>query len=172
MFIGIRIIKKGLEYIAKIHQALINLVKAKMVTKRNTEGKVDKANLLLIRDSFSDKAVIGKLYLNSEFYGHTLELAWKDNQKRVSCIPKGVYEVKKRHTQKSKYKYEHLHILDVPDRELILMHIGNYPKNSKGCILLGNTRALNFVGDSRKAFYKLMYDLGSFEEIELVIKNR
>ncbi len=143
-----------------------------MVTKRNTEGKVDKANLLLIRDSFSDKAVIGKLYLNSEFYGHTLELAWKDNQKRVSCIPKGVYEVKKRHTQKSKYKYEHLHILDVPDRELILMHIGNYPKNSKGCILLGNTRALNFVGDSRKAFYKLMYDLGSFEEIELVIKNR
>ena len=143
-----------------------------MVTKRNTEGKVDKANLLLIRDSFSDKAVIGKLYLNSEFYGHTLELAWEDNQKRVSCIPKGVYEVKKRHTQKSKYKYEHLHILDVPDRELILMHIGNYPKNSKGCILLGNTRALNFVGDSRKAFYKLMYDLGSFEEIELVIKNR
>ena len=143
-----------------------------MVTKRNTEGKVDKANLLLIRDTFTEKSVIGKLYLNSEFYGHTLELAWKDNQKRISCIPKGVYEVKKRHTQKSKYKYEHLHILDVPDRELILMHIGNYPKNSKGCILLGNTRALNFVGDSRKAFYKLMYDLGSFEEIELVIKNR
>ena len=148
------------------------LLKAKMVTKRNTEGKVDKANLLLIRDSFTDKSVIGKLYLNSEFYGHTLELAWKENQKRISCIPKGVYEVKKRHTEKSKYKYEHLHILDVPDRELILMHIGNYPKNSKGCILLGNTRALNFVGDSRKAFYKLMYDLGSFEEIELVIKNR
>jgi hypothetical protein len=172
LYIGIKIIKKGLEYIAKIHQALINLVKAKMVTKRNTEGKVDKANLLLIRDSFTEKSVIGKLYLNSEFYGHTLELAWKDNQKRVSCIPKGVYEVKKRHTQKSKYKYEHLHILDVPDRELILMHIGNYPKNSKGCILLGNTRALNFVGESRKAFYNLMYDLGSFEEIELVIKNR
>ena len=143
-----------------------------MVTKRNTEGKVDKANLLLIRDSFTEKSVIGKLYLNSEFYGHTLELAWKDNQKRVSCIPKGVYEVKKRHTQKSKYKYEHLHILDVPNRGYILMHIGNYPKNSKGCILLGNTRALNFVGESRKAFYNLMYDLGSFEEIELVIKNR
>ena len=148
------------------------LPKAKMVTERNTEGKVDKANLLLIRDNFTDKSVIGKLYVNSEFYGHTLELAWKENQKRISCIPKGVYEVAKRHTEKSKYKYEHLHILDVPDRELILMHIGNYPKNSKGCILLGNTRALNFVGDSRKAFYKLMYDLGSFEEIELVIKNR
>ena len=134
--------------------------------------KKPKANLLLIRDTFTDKSTIGKLYFNGEFYGHTLELAWKDNKKRVSCIPKGVYEVKKRHTEESKYKYEHLHILDVDNRELILMHIGNYPKNSKGCILLGNTRALNFVGESRKAFYKLMYDLGSFKEIELIIKNR
>jgi hypothetical protein len=134
--------------------------------------KKPKANLLLIRDTFTDKSTIGKLYFDGEFYGHTLELPWKDNEKRVSCIPKGVYEVKKRHTEESKYKYEHLHILDVENRELILMHIGNYPKNSKGCILLGNTRALNFVGESRKAFYKLMYDLGSFEKIELIIKNR
>ena len=134
--------------------------------------KKPKANLLLIRDTFTDKSTLGKLYFDGEFYGHTLELPWKDNEKRVSCIPKGVYEVKKRHTEESKYKYEHLHILDVEDRELILMHIGNYPKNSKGCILLGNTRALNFVGESRKAFYKLMYDLGSFEKIELIIKNR
>lgn len=134
--------------------------------------KKPKANLLLIRDTFTDKSIIGKLYFNGEFYGHTLELPWKDNEKRVSCIPKGVYEVKKRHTEESKYKYEHLHILDVENRELILMHVGNYPKNSKGCILLGNTRALNFVGESRKAFYKLMYDLGSFDKIELIIKNR
>ena len=134
--------------------------------------KKPKANLLLIRDTFTDKSTLGKLYFDGEFYGHTLELAWKDNEKRVSCIPKGVYEVKKRHTDESKYKYEHLHILDVENRELILMHVGNYPKNSKGCILLGNTRALNFVGESRKAFYKLMYDLGSFEKIELIIKNR
>ena len=134
--------------------------------------KKPKANLLLIRDTFTDKSTIGKLYFDGEFYGHTLELPWKDNEKRVSCIPKGVYEVKKRYTEESKYKYEHLHILDVENRELILMHVGNYPKNSKGCILLGNTRALNFVGESRKAFYKLMYDLGSFEKIELIIKNR
>ena len=66
-----------------------------------------KANLLLIRDNFSDKSIIGKLYLNGEFYGHTLELPWQSNKKSVSCIPKGVYEVAKRFTDKSKYKYEH-----------------------------------------------------------------
>ena len=147
------------------------LLKAKVDIKRNIEGKA-KANLLLIRDTFTDKSTIGKLYLDGEFYGHTLELAWDHNKKSVSCIPKGIFEVKKRNTKSSKYKYEHLHILNVPDRKMILMHIGNYPKNSKGCILLGNTRSLNFVGDSRKAFYKLMYDLGSFDEIELIIKNR
>lgn len=169
-------LKKGLIDIVKVLLELINMVMAK---RRNIEGKADKANLLIIRDQFTDKSVLGKLYFNSEFYGHTLELAWNDNKKRVSCIPKGVYEVKKRHTEKSKYKYEHLHILDVPNREMILMHIGNYANSlnlkksdTNGCILLGNTRALNFVGDSRKAFYKLMYDLGSFEEIELIIKNR
>ena len=135
------------------------ILKRKFIKAKSVMVEKHKANLLVIRDTFTDKSTIGKLYLNGEFYGHSLELCWHNNQKRVSCIPKGVYEVNKRHTEKSKYKYEHLHILDVPDRELILMHIGNYPKNSKGCILLGNTRALNFVGDSRKAFYKLMYDL-------------
>jgi hypothetical protein len=132
-----------------------------------------KASLLIIRDEFTDKSVLGKLYLNGEFYGHTLELTWKDNKKSVSCIPKGVYEARKRSGDESgKYKYQHIEILDVPDRSLILIHVGNFPKNSKGCLLLGNTRAFNFVGDSRKAFYRLMYDLQNFEELEVIIKNR
>ena len=132
-----------------------------------------KANLLIIRDEFSDKSILGKLYLNGEFYGHTLELSWKDNKKSVSCIPKGVYEARKRGGDDSaKYKYQHIEILDVPDRSKILIHVGNYPKSTKGCVLLGRTRALNFVGDSRKAFYKLMYDLQDFEELEVIIKNR
>ena len=132
-----------------------------------------KASILIIRDEFTDKSVLGKLYLNGEFYGHTLELTWKDNQKSVSCIPKGVYEARKRGGDESgKYKYQHIEILDVPDRSLILIHVGNFPKNTKGCVLLGTTRAFNFVGDSRKAFYKLMYDLQNFEELEVIIKNR
>lgn len=132
-----------------------------------------KANLLIIRDEFSDKSILGKLYLNGEFYGHTLELSWKDNKKSVSCVPKGVYEARKRGGDESaKYKYQHVEILNVPDRSKILIHVGNYPKSTKGCVLLGHTRALNFVGDSRKAFYKLMYDLQDFEELEVVIKNR
>ena len=144
-----------------------------MVTKKNTEDRVDKANLLIIRDTFTDKSTIGKLYLNGDFYGHTLELPWQDNERRVSCIPKGVYDVVKRNGEDSaKYKYEHLLVEDVPNRDFILFHIGNYPKDTLGCILIGNTRALNSVGSSKKAFYNLMYDLGSYNKLELIIKNK
>lgn len=144
-----------------------------MAIKQNIEVKEDKANLLIVRDQFTDKSTLGKLYLNGNFYGHTLELAWLDNKKNVSCIPKGVYDVIKRNPEESSsYKYQHLLIENVPNRNFILFHIGNYPKDTKGCILLGNTRALNFVGDSKKAFYNLMYDLQLYNKLELIIKNR
>ena len=144
-----------------------------MAIRKNIEVREDKANLLIIRDQFTDKSTLGKLYLNGEFYGHTLELSWQDNKKNVSCIPKGVYDVSKRHPEESaSYKYQHLLVENVPDRNYILFHIGNYPKDTNGCILLGNTRALNFVGDSRNAFYNLMYDLQPYNKLELIIKNR
>ena len=59
-----------------------------MAIRKNIEEEEGKANLLLIRDTFTDKSVIGKLYCNAEFSAHTLELAWRDNEKSVSCIPK------------------------------------------------------------------------------------
>jgi hypothetical protein len=60
-----------------------------MAIKKSIEDKGDSANLLLIRDTFTDKSVLGKLYCNSEFIAHTLELPWKDNKKSISCSPKG-----------------------------------------------------------------------------------
>jgi hypothetical protein len=148
---------------------LMRLLKALKIQNK----QVMKANILIIRDEFTEKSTLGKLYLNGEFYGHTLELAWKDNEKNVSCVPKGVYNARKRSGDESgKYKYQHIEILDVPNRSKILIHIGNYPKSTQGCVLLGSTRALNFVGNSRKAFYSFMYDLQEFDDLEVVIKNR
>jgi hypothetical protein len=73
----------------------------------------------------------------------SLELPWKLNKSQVSCIPEGTYPVKIRYSQKYG---THLHIQDVPDRDLILIHWGNYagslnPKTKspdiKGCVLVG-----------------------------------
>ena len=64
----------------------------------------------------------------------TLELPWKNNQRRISCIPPGAYKGVKRTSPKYGL---HVHILDVPGRDLILMHNANYVTQLEGCIAVG-----------------------------------
>ena len=64
----------------------------------------------------------------------TLELPDKGNEKRVSCIPEGIYTVVKRNS--AKYG-DHFHIKDVPNRSYILVHNANYKRQLKGCIAVG-----------------------------------
>jgi hypothetical protein len=65
---------------------------------------------------------------------YTLELPWLDNKPDVSCIPTGVYSVIPYSSEKYPNVYE---ISLVEYRSNILMHIGNYSKDTKGCILVG-----------------------------------
>jgi hypothetical protein len=138
----------------------------------------EKANLLLIRDCFSEKSVLGKLYCNGEFISHTLELAWKNNQKNVSCIPRGEYKCKVRLARESASReYVHLIIEDVENRSYVLFHRGNVPSDSKGCILTGTHRAgePDKILESKIAHTYLMdYLLKNqlSENINLTIKNR
>jgi hypothetical protein len=92
----------------------------------------------IIRQKSDDKQTLGKMYINDALVAHTLELAWKNNQRRISCIPEGTYKVVKRTSPKYR---EHFHILDVPNRDWILIHHGNYHRDILGCILVGRTHA-------------------------------
>lgn len=105
---------------------------------------------------------------NEVFKCRTLELLWKDNQRNVSCIPEGFYDVVAR--QSPKYG-NHLHVTEVPNRSLILLHFGNYagsmnPKTGhsdiRGCILVGE-KFIDLDGDgladitnSKKTMNRLM----------------
>lgn len=68
----------------------------------------------------------------------TLELPELGNKKKVSCIPEGVYDVIKIY---SPTKGKCFHVQDVPGRDAILIHVGNYVSGKKidtqGCILVG-----------------------------------
>lgn len=66
----------------------------------------------------------------------TLELPWKDNERNVSCIPEGEYLVKKM-PPTSKRKYQYFWVQDVPGRDSILWHPGNYTRDILGCVLPG-----------------------------------
>ena len=94
----------------------------------------------LIRLSDDGKQTIGKLLIFSDTFRqryscYTIEPAWKDNQQNISCIPPGTYEVVKHLSPNFGRTFW---LLDVPGRSEILIHVGNFRKNTRGCILVGD----------------------------------
>lgn len=113
---------------------------------------------------------IGRIYIDDEFICYTLELPWLNNQRRISCIPKGEYTVVKRYSPKYK---NHFHILEVENRDWILIHIGNYHTDTLGCILPGlglvdiNGDGIKDVTSSGKAMNLLNKKLPSEFKLEI-----
>lgn len=101
-------------------------------------------NAILIRLAGLEKQTLGELMVYDAFglicSCKTLELPWKWNQPNVSCIPDGCYVLKKRTSKKygSHLKVETKSGCEVPGRSMILMHGGNYCRDTKGCILPGS----------------------------------
>jgi hypothetical protein len=89
----------------------------------------------LIRTTETDKQTLGQFYIDKEFVCFTLELSWHNNEHNISHIPEGIYNVKKRYSNKHK---NHFHILDVKDRSYILIHAGNFYTDIRGCIIVGD----------------------------------
>ena len=152
----------------------MNLLK-KLRELKSTKPILSNINLLIIRDTFTDKSTIGTLYINGERFCDTLELPYINNERSVSCIPAGEYKVRLRLARESATRdYLHLLIQDVPDRDYILFHRGNSAKDTRGCVLVGQSREQDRVNNSRLAMdliVKEILNLGG-ENINLIIKNR
>lgn len=61
----------------------------------------------------------------------------------------------------------------VPQGRYILIHNGNYPRDTDGCLLVGQTRGTDFVGESVAMLRKLTEFLqrGGIETIQLSINS-
>lgn len=100
--------------------------------------------LELIR-TYNPDGVNGELLIDGMKVCNTIELPWKENQSRVSCIPEGKYELTKRYSQRFGW---HLLVNNVVKRSYILIHAFNDAvKESKGCIapvfvLTGNGKGI------------------------------
>lgn len=98
----------------------------------------------LIRDPSSNHGTEGFLYARG-FRFYTMEPPDRGNRLNLSCIPPGIYIVKRRWSQKYK---EHYWVTEVESRTVILMHSGNLGgdrlkgliSHTWGCILLGLSR--------------------------------
>lgn len=133
--------------------------------------------LRLIRDTFTDKSTIGKLYVNGVEYCHTLEDKDRNlesggiKKPGVTCIPRGTYEVIIDFS--NRFRVMMPHILNVPQFDGIRIHPGNKHTDTEGCILPGEGRAEDFVTDSRKAYNRLFSDIDAAllagEKVEIEI---
>ena len=87
--------------------------------------------LILIR-TYGSQGINGNLLLEGKEICKTIELPWKNNEKRISAIPEGTYQVSKRYSKKFDW---HLEITGVRGRSLILFHPANNAlKELNGCI--------------------------------------
>jgi hypothetical protein len=129
--------------------------------------------LTLTRKYFPD-GTNGKLECEGKFLCNTIELPWKENEKRVSCIPEGEYFLRKRYSRKFSW---HLELVAVENRTLILMHPANNAlRELNGCIApIAKLSGPGLGLQSRKAFAKLkslVYGaLDSAEKVKIIIKS-
>ena len=114
-------------------------------------------NLLVERDTFTALSTTGKMYINGKFVCYTLEPVWLDMPTDVKprAIPEGVYKVI--------IAYSPKHKRDVPlyegidGFEEVEIHIGNYPKDTLGCQLVGLDRQADSVLHSTEAFINVVF---------------
>ena len=140
--------------------------------------------LVLRRFWNTPDGVFGKLYLPGHPFLYTMEEDWRGNQRRVSCIPAGSYELVR--TIYHKHGYETFEVTGVPDRTRILIHPANTEEDVEGCIGLGlrvgelpvpdedqaNHPVLikRAVLDSQAAFKRFMYYLQGIKSIPLDVE--
>ena len=119
--------------------------------------------ILLRRLLSNDRYTIGYLSTGSNNY-FTLELPDRENRVNRSCIPTGEYRCSHM-VRSSSGKYRNVfHVEGVQGRSGILIHNGNLPSHTKGCILLG-TRLGELMGqravlNSRVAMKEFNRDMG------------
>jgi len=131
-------------------------------------------NLLLVRGPQDPNSTPGSLAVDGIFQCRTLELPVRDGLPG-SAIPAGKYPIVLAPSPKfmasmdpwvKSYASQMPHIQPIPGRSLIMLHWGNVPENTDGCVLVGQTRpAPDALGNSRPAFAAL------FIAIQAGVKN-
>ena len=126
--------------------------------------------LRLIRVTEHAGATFGVLCIDEAPEFLTVEDAWRSNETKVSCIPVGRYKIMRHKSPRFGNVYK---VLDVPEREHILIHAGNTHRDTEGCILLGmqygKIGSDSAIVASRSAFLQFMKLMENTPEAQLLI---
>ena len=135
-----------------------------------------------------DKYTIGNLFINDKKFCDTLEDTDRGldasmpiskimtlKKFGITAIPKGTYEVVMNVVSAKFSKYKQYtfcggrvpRLLNVPGYDGVLMHIGNKPEDTDGCILVGKNTVKGMITSSTEtfmSFYKILEDASKRNE--------
>lgn len=108
---------------------------------------------------------IGRLYVDEKYVCDTLEDAVRD--KKIygkTAIPSGTYKITmdvvsprfKDRAWAKPYGGKIPRLIDVPNYEGVLIHVGNTADDTSGCLLVGKNTIVGMVTDSTNTFKNLM----------------
>lgn len=142
--------------------------------------------IIVDRDIRTKNSTIGSMLIDGKFECFTLE----DVDRRLTntmkddaiekikvfgktAIPEGRYEVII--NMSNRFKRQLPLLLNVKGYAGIRIHSGNTSENTDGCILVGQNRTVDFVGNSRAAFnvlfIKIQAALRTGKKVFITIKN-
>lgn len=132
---------------------------------------------MLVRDSFSEGSTAGVLFIDSCPFCNTLEPAISIGKKvkygKGCCVAPGIYSIDFHYSPKfGKYM---LTLCGVRGRSGILIHSGNTPNDTAGCILVGQRENIGVLSNSRSTLDKVFgrcLEVIDKEPITIIIKNK
>lgn len=106
--------------------------------------------IVIGRTTYTSKSIVGTIDVtstttNKTFSGYTLENVKPPNPSLP--VPPGTYQAYVREKK--------IQLIDVPDASDIQIHIGNEPKDVKGCFAVGTSTSRDWVGSSSKAMERI-----------------
>jgi hypothetical protein len=120
----------------------------------------------------TDKYTLSRLLLTNQkndllLKSYIMELPYRNNEVGISCIKTGIYQVFSHNSPKFGKCFK---IQNVEKRDEILIHKGNYPTDTRGCLLIGSGYRIgdNYINSSlyqsKEAFDRLLgLNIISFE---------
>ena len=119
--------------------------------------------IMLTRNWKKPDYTIGRIFINNAFFSNSMEPPDRGLRqdmplaeikrlkiKNKTAIPTGTYKVMM--TWSSKYQKKMPEIMKVPGFDGVRIHPGNYPKDTRGCVLPGENSVKGMVVNSTKYF--------------------
>lgn len=128
--------------------------------------------ITIIRDTFLSQSTSGTFFTDDgAVRGYTLEphaIDWVTEKKLRghTAIPTGRYRISMYNSPRQKEAVPLLQA--VPHFSMVEIHVGNFPKDTQGCILVGNQRTIH----QRLGTVNIFYSRMAFTDLTIWINRR